>query len=162
MEYLNTKMIIGILIAGVATLYGMVYFFLYYIKCWKTKELFSFKKILKTWLIVVIIALVGAVIIQLGDNQRKSEFTSEEIHFMNENKSYSQFTESDKKLASAITHKCIYNSDKIFEQCLPKVLPWELSSYQQNNTHLHYSDSDARKYVENNLRSKHNYWMNRK
>lgn len=108
-----------------------------------------------------VIGLIGAYIVQLGDNQRRSEFTKEEVSFMNENKAYSQFTSADKDLASKITHKCTYNSDAVFEQCLPKILTWEAKIYQSYNAHRKISDSEAIKYTEEELRDKHNYWINK-
>ncbi len=109
-----------------------------------------------------VIGLIGAYIVQLGDNQRRSEFTKEEVSFMNENKAYSQFTSADKDLASKITHKCTYNSDAVFEQFLPKILTWEAKIYQSYNAHRKISDSEAIKYTEEELRDKHNYWINKK
>ncbi|MGR6439281.1 hypothetical protein ACU42Y_12740 [Proteus mirabilis] len=78
---------------------------------------------------------------------------------MNENKAYSQFTSADKDFASKITHKCTYNSDAVFEQCLPKILTWEAKIYQSYNAHRKISDSEAIKYTEEELRDKHNYWI---
>ncbi|EJD6597968.1 hypothetical protein M0L28_RS16290, partial [Proteus mirabilis] len=132
------------------------------IKCVRTQTPFTLRKIWKQWLLSSVIGLIGAYIVQLGDNQRRSEFTKEEVSFMNENKAYSQFTSADKDLASKITHKCTYNSDAVFEQCLPKILTWEAKIYQSYNAHRKISDSEAIKYTEEELRDKHNYWINKK
>ncbi|HIE6127861.1 TPA: hypothetical protein ACXN4M_000305 [Proteus mirabilis] len=158
----NTKIIIGSSIIALATLYFAIYLILYLIKCVRTQTPFTLRKIWKQWLLSSVIGLIGAYIVQLGDNQRRSEFTKQEVSFMSENKTYSQFTSADKDLASKITHKCTYNSDAVFEQCLPKILTWEAKIYQSYNAHRKISDSEAIKYTEEELRDKHNYWINKK
>lgn len=162
MEYLNTKIIIGAIITGAAALYWLTYSTLDFLKRWKTKTPFSFKKIWKRWLLCLGIAFAGMIVVQIGDNQRKREFTLAEIQFMNAGKSYDEFTANDKTIASRITSKCTYNPDAEFEKCLPKVMKWEMKEYQSNNSHRQISDSDAMAFVDKDLRHKHNYWVNRK
>ena len=162
MEYLNTTIIIGGIIAGAAAFYWLTYSTLDFLKRWKTKTPFSFKKVWKRWLLCIFIALAGMVVVQIGDNQRKREFTAEEIKFMNSGKSYDKFTDEDKRIASKITSKCTYNPDAEFEKCLPKVTKWEMRRYQSDNSHRQISDDDAMKFVDKDLRHKHDYWVNRK
>lgn len=73
MEYLNTKIIIGSSIIALATLYFAIYLILYLIKCVRTQTPFTLRKIWKQWLLSSVIGLIGAYIVQLGDNQRRSE-----------------------------------------------------------------------------------------
>lgn len=162
MEHLNTKIIIGGIIAGSAVIYWLTYSTLDSWKRWKTKTPFSFKRIWKRWLLCIIIALLGMIILQIGDNQRKREFTSEEIQFLEVGKPYNQFTPEDKTIASKITHKCIYQPNAEFEECLQKVIKWEAKEYQVDNSHRQISDNDAMKFTEKNLREKHDYWVNKK
>lgn len=148
---------IGGIISATATVYWLVYSMLDFFKGWRTSTPFSFKRVWKHWALSLVIFFIGAIIVQIGDNQRKHEFTSEEILFLYSNKPYSKFTKEDKVMASRITNKCTYNPDAEFEHCLPKVMPWKIKEYQLDNSHRVISDSDAANFVEKDLRTKHDY-----
>ncbi|MGR6439280.1 hypothetical protein ACU42Y_12735 [Proteus mirabilis] len=79
MEYLNTKIIIGSSIIALATLYFAIYLILYLIKCVRTQTPFTLRKIWKQWLLSSVIGLIGAYIVQLGDNQEEANLPKKRL-----------------------------------------------------------------------------------
>ncbi|GAA5258058.1 hypothetical protein PROTEUSMB838_02760 [Proteus sp. MB838] len=113
--------------------------------------------------VISFIASIASLILAIGAIWLSIVFFKMSEHASKEtSKSADKIQSSVDNLASKITHKCTYNSDAVFEQCLPKILTWEAKIYQSYNAHRKISDSEAIKYTEEELRDKHNYWINKK
>ena len=138
---MNFIMIIGMIIIAAAIIWG-IYSLL--IKKWSWKKRIIF----------LLIAFIGAGIVQYGDNVRKMTFTKEELAFMQENKKFSSFTDGDIELYYRSLMTFQNSKPETYEKYYNQFLEWKTDQFMEMNKHRELSREEAKGFVEKDMKSR--------
>ena len=138
---MNFIMIIGIIIMGLDIIWG-IYSLLTKRWPWKKRVVF------------LLIAFMGAGIVQYGDNLRKMTFTKEELVFIQENKNFSSFTDEDVKLYYRSLMTFNASKPEIYDKYYSQFLEWNIDKYMDMNKHRELSREEVEVYVKKDMENK--------
>ena len=105
-------------------------------------------------IIFLLIAFIGAGIVQYGDNVRKSTFTKEELAFIQENKKFSSFTEKDVELYYRSLMTFQNSKPETYEKYYNQFLEWKTDQFMEMNKHRELSREEAKGFVEKDMKSR--------
>lgn len=156
-----------IMIIGISIIFGAIIWAVYiqlkdYFDNRGTKKESAGIKKSWTWkkrVIFLLIALSGGIVVQYGDNIRKMTFTKEELIFLQENKSFSSFNESD--LSTYIRAEMTFSHSKpeIFEKYYNQFLEWKTDRYIDSNKRRDITREQAKKFVDKNMKFNREVYM---
>ena len=97
-----------------------------------------------------LIALGGGLVIQIGDDIRKTIFTKEEISLLESGKSYKNFTKEDENIYFKTTMTYDRTNEKIYQKYYSQMLKWKIEREMISNKEI--NEERARELAIKNLK----------